>query len=82
VNELPSSISWFIRQLERSGFELTDDETSEAFGNRLMTFRREPVEIRVIRDRGQWTADLMATDWSGDERLAFPVLEGRLPPPE
>jgi hypothetical protein len=66
-----------VRQLESRGFVRTSDEVHEAaFGNRLIVFKREPVEIRLVKDRGQWAADLIADGWPGRERLPFPLFHG------
>jgi hypothetical protein len=73
---LPDSVARFIRQLDASGFERVGDEKSKSFGDRLITFERAPIEIRLIRDRGQWTADLIAEDWNDEARLNFPLFKG------
>ena len=39
-------------------------------------FRQSPVEIRVIKDRGQWTADMIADGWTDAERVHFPLFHG------
>lgn len=54
MSNLPEQVSWLVRQLRSSGFTLERDETTpESFGNRLLVFRRAPVELRVTKDRGQ-----------------------------
>jgi len=43
-------VAWFIRQLESSGFALTHEEAG-GMDSALMAFRRDPVEIRLVKDR-------------------------------
>jgi hypothetical protein len=42
VSELPDAIAWFIRQLTAHGFEQVSDETSESFGDRVMSIAVPP----------------------------------------
>jgi hypothetical protein len=74
MDDVPRSVAGFLRRLRASRFELVHEETGGHMGSGLMVFRRQALEIRVINDRGQWTADLVADDWLDSERLAFPIF--------
>jgi hypothetical protein len=78
MEALPGSVEWFIETLGRCGFTKTGEEHGSAFGDRLLTFERSPVEVRLIRDRGQWAADIRGEGWAEDERVPFPIFEGKL----
>lgn len=54
----------------------TDARRNRPAGFRADRVRREPVEIRLIKDRSQWTADLIADGWSERDRVNFPLFEG------
>lgn len=76
---LPKSVEGLIGRLSSAGFILLGDETNEShFGDRLITFARPPIELRVVRDRGQWAIDLKADGWS--DWVGLPIFEGALPP--
>jgi hypothetical protein len=63
--------------LQSDGWVRVSDETHpESFGNRLVVFYREPVTLRLVRDRGQWSADVLAHGWDENQRVLFPLLEG------
>jgi hypothetical protein len=51
------SLDW----LAREGFVLVDEQggPGESFGDLLVEFERSPLVVRIIRDRGQWLADLL-----------------------
>ena len=77
MSDLPEQVSCLVRRLRSSGFTLERDETTpELFGNRLFVFRRTPVELRVTKDRGQWSVDLIADGWPEHDRVLFPLLHG------
>jgi hypothetical protein len=42
----------------------------------LIVFRREPLEIRLVKDRSQWSVDLMVEGWPERDRLVFPLFHG------
>jgi hypothetical protein len=73
---LPESVEWLVRQLVTNGFERVSDETSESFGNRVLVFRRAPMELRITKDRDQWSVDLIADGWDENERVLFPHFRG------
>ena len=74
-DDLPENVAWFVRQLSSSGFVETfrDGGTMDSG---LIVFRREPVELRLVKDRGQWSVDLVANSWRERERLNFPLFQG------
>jgi hypothetical protein len=77
MTDLPEQVAWLVRQVRANGFTLERDETAtESFGNRLLVFRRAPVELRVTKDRGQWSVDLIADGWSESDRIYFPLFHG------
>ena len=75
VNELPENVAWFVQQLRRSGFAQTREATG-TMDSGLITFRRDPLEIRLVKDRSQWSADLIADGWPERDRLNFPLFDG------
>lgn len=42
----------------------------------LIVFRREPVEVRLVKDHTQWSVDLLADGWRESDRLNFPLFHG------
>ena len=77
TDDLPESVAWLVRQLDSDGWTRVSDETSpESFGNRLVVYRREPVTRRLVRDRGEWSVDLIADGWTESQRVLFPLFEG------
>jgi hypothetical protein len=42
----------------------------------LIVFRRQPVELRLVKDRAQWSVDMVANSWRESERLNFPLFDG------
>jgi hypothetical protein len=75
VNDLPENVAWFVRQLESSGFTKTHEEVG-TMDSALIAFRREPVEIRLVKDRSKWSVDLIADGWPKHERILFPLFHG------
>jgi hypothetical protein len=75
------SLDW----LAREGFVLVDEQggPGESFGDLLVEFERSPLVVRIIRDRGQWLADLVP---GHGEFVPLHVLvtawEGSTPPPK
>src|SRR2546430_8140473 len=55
--DVRDSLDW----LAREGFVLVDEQggPGESFGDLLVEFERSPLVVRIIRDRGQWLADLV-----------------------
>jgi hypothetical protein len=76
MEDPPEAVAWLVRQLRDSGFEQVSEDQSASFGDLLLVFRRPPVELRLIRDRGQWTADLSGEGWPESDRLPLPLFEG------
>jgi hypothetical protein len=75
MNDLPENVAWFVRQLQSSGFTETHRETG-TMDSALIAFRREPVEVRLIKDRSQWSVDLIADGWRERDRVTFPLFHG------
>jgi hypothetical protein len=75
MNDLPENVAWFVQQLKSSGFTQTHEEIG-SMDSALITFRRDPVEIRLVKDRSQWSADLIADGWPERDRLLFPLFHG------
>lgn len=73
--DLSKPLKRFVRELLAYGFEEISD-ASDAHGNRVLVFRREPVELRIIRDRGTWTADVAADNWPDGDRAPLPLFGG------
>ena len=74
-DDLPENVGWFVQQLESSGFVETHGEGG-TMDSGVITFRREPVELRLVKDRAQWSADLIADGWRERDRLNFPLFHG------
>jgi hypothetical protein len=74
-SSLPESVAWFVRQLHGSGFAETRREKG-AMDSELIVFRREPVEVTLVKDRSQWSVDLIADGWREGDRLTFPLFHG------
>jgi hypothetical protein len=75
LNDLPEDVAWFVQQLQGSGFKQTHEETGP-MDSALIAFRREPVEIRLAKDRSQWSVDLIADGWPQHDRIVFPLFHG------
>ena len=77
--EPPGHIATLIHTLEKSGFRtIYRDEVAQGFGDFMQVLERPPVRIRVVRDRGQWSAQLTADGWPRDPRWGEPWV--LLPP--
>lgn len=50
------------------GVHATHEEVG-TMDSALITFRREPVENRLVKDRSQWSADLIADGWPERDRV-------------
>ena len=48
---------------------MQSEYAAESFGNVLRIFEREPVRIRIVRDRGDWSAELTAAGWPEQEHF-------------
>lgn len=77
-DELPEHVGWFVQHPESSGFVETHREGG-TMDSGVITFRREPVELRLVKDRAQWSADLIADGWRERDRLNFPLFHGFAP---
>jgi hypothetical protein len=75
VSDLPESVAWFVRQLERRGFARTHEEVG-GMDSAIIAFHRDPVEIRLVKDRSQWSVDLIADGWPERDRVSFPLFHG------
>ncbi len=73
--DLPEPVARLVRRLLEEGFGLLSDvRDPDFFGNRLLVYRRAPVELRLIKDRSQWTVDMKADGW--DDHVPFPLFHG------
>ena len=52
------------------------DEGTGTMDSALIVFRREPVEIRLVKDRSQWSVDLIADGWPEQDQIVFPLFHG------
>lgn len=57
-DELPDDVAWFAKQLIGNGFTETLREPGPTDSG-VIAFRREPIEVRLIKDRSQWSVDLL-----------------------
>ncbi len=73
--DLPESVAWLVRQLESNGFMRTDEEVG-TMDSAQITFRREPIEIYLVKDRSQWSVDLSVDGWPKRDRVVFPLFHG------
>ncbi|NUT54916.1 MAG: hypothetical protein HOQ03_02890 [Thermoleophilia bacterium] len=74
-DDLPENVAWFVSRLERRGFAEVHREAG-TMDSGLIAFRREPVEVRLVKDRSQWSVDLIADGWPERDRVNFPLLHG------
>ena len=74
-DELPENVAWFVQQLDRSGFVETQREAG-SMDSGLISFRRDAVEVRLVKDRSRWSVDLMVDGWREGERLTLPLFHG------
>jgi hypothetical protein len=76
-DDLPGPLSELVARLESSGFERRADKLDrESFGNRLLELVEGPRELRLVLDRGDWSAQLrVAGDWL-DSELVLAALDG------
>ena len=75
MSDLPESVAWFVRQLESMGFTRTHEEVG-SMDSALITFRREPVEIHLVKDRSQWSVELSVDGWPKRDQVVFPLFHG------
>jgi hypothetical protein len=74
-DDFPANVAWFVQQLESSGFVETDREGGTVDSG-VIAFRRAPVEVRLVKDRSQWSVDLIADGWRERDRVNFPLFHG------
>jgi hypothetical protein len=75
MNELPENVGWFVAELRGSGFAETERDQGP-MDSELIVFRREPVELRLTKDRSQWSVDLIADGWPERDWVDFPLFHG------
>ena len=75
TKDLPESVAWFARQLRSMGFVETYREAGP-MDSELIVLWRDPVELRLVKDRSQWSVDLKADKWGESDRVAFPLFDG------
>jgi hypothetical protein len=74
-DDLPENVAWFVQQLASSGFVESYREGG-TMDSGVIAFRREPVELRLVKDRSQWSVDLIADGWRERDRVSFPLFHG------
>ena len=74
-DDLPENVEWFVRRLADSGFAETHREGG-TMDSGLIVFRRDPVELRIVKDRSQWSVDMIGDGWAERDRLSFPLFHG------
>jgi hypothetical protein len=67
ADDLPKSVKRYVRQLPAYGFEQIGDVVSA--GERLIVFRRSPIELRIVNDHGRWSVDVTADAWPEGDRV-------------
>jgi hypothetical protein len=72
---MPEAVARFADRLRDRGFVEADSELG-ATGSGLIVFRRDPVVLRLVNDRGQWSVDLSAIGWPESEWVSFPLFHG------
>lgn len=78
VPDPPGHLLDLIERLDKHGFsEVEASCDARSFGNVVRLFLRPPVRVRIIRDRGDWSAEFTADGWPthdhfGDEWVFLP----------
>ena len=68
--EPPQHLLELIARLRQSGFsEVEARYDASSFGNGLRVFERPPIKLRIVRDRGDWSAELTADGWPRHEHF-------------
>jgi hypothetical protein len=62
---IPPEVNDLGAELRRRGYFVADERyDDDAFGNALILFERDGTLVRVMRDRGQWFAEVSAAGWN------------------
>ena len=70
VPDPPGQLRDLIQRLLSHGFtEVRSEVSAESFGNVLRVFERKPIRVRIVRDRGDWSAELTADGWPHDDHF-------------
>lgn len=79
--DVPTEIDDLRSGLTEAGFTVAEELASSSFGDLAVTFRRGILEVRVVRDRGQWSIEIAgpATGFY-DPDIWRACLEGRAAP--
>ena len=78
--EPPAHFPRLIARLIQAGFEEVETTYSpESFGNLVRVFERAPIRVRIVRDRGEWSAEMNADGWPrhdhfGDDWVLLPPV--------
>lgn len=75
MTEMPESVARCADQLRGRGFVEVDAQTGP-MNSGVIAFRRDPVALRTVKDRGQWSVDLTAPDWPEAAWESFPLFQG------
>ncbi len=81
TDQLPEELAALTRWLTSEGFALAEQQSSEAFGDRLLIYKREACRVRLIRDRGQWSLEINGSGQNGwfEAEIWRSCLEGENP---
>ena len=70
IPDPPGHLSELIERLLSQGFtEVHSEYDAGSFGNVRRVFERKPAQVRVVRDRGDWSAELTAEGWPHDDHF-------------
>lgn len=79
VPDPPGHLQDLLQRLRRHGFtEIESRHDANSFGNAVRVFQRDPITIRIVRDRGDWSAEMTADGWPRHEHAG---VEWVFPPP-
>lgn len=80
MDDVPAEIEGLLSELTGAGFT-AEEVTSPFFGDVAVTFRRGALDVRVVRDRGQWFIEVgSAGTGFYDADIWRACLEGRAAP--
>lgn len=55
--QFPQALRELVNVLVTNGYEQVEQRAPASFGDELVTFSRDAVSIRLVRDRGQWVVE-------------------------
>ena len=64
VPDPPGHLLALIDQLRNHGFtEVDASYDAQVFGNAARVLERPPIKVRIVRDRGEWSAEFTGEGW-------------------